>query len=318
MPRPAKMSPILPMATTVVARPRSARSSSVRAGGGTREVVAVRGAREIARRVPTNGRAITRPMPSRRPAARDLADARRAAPGRTAPRARRSGTRCRPRCSRSACRSAMCSSPSSSMICVPEAWRSPRMPGSSPAFAQRVDQLGGKARLRAREIAPVERDRHAGDLPVAGRRVLAGGDLARSRRRAVGAGCAASRPGGTRPVAQPAGFAEAERDEIGQIAAARRAARSRRLAGARRPRRCGRSCRRPHRRRRRHPARRRCRPNPARSGMRAAHARRARCRPARSRCPARSADHAARRTRRTPRHRAAGWCGAARCRGAPA
>jgi hypothetical protein len=65
---------------------------------------------------------------------------------------------------------------------VPEAWQSPRMPGS-PAFADdRGGQLGREGRHGLGEIAPVERHRHAGDLPMAGRRVLAARHLLRRRR----------------------------------------------------------------------------------------------------------------------------------------
>ena len=63
------------------------------------------------------------------------------------------------------------------MISVPEAWQLPRMPGSLALAIDRLRQLGGKGRHGLREIAPVEGHRHAGDLPVAGRRVLAAGDL---------------------------------------------------------------------------------------------------------------------------------------------
>jgi hypothetical protein len=45
------------------------------------------------------------------------------------------------------------------------------------ACGEGADQFGGKARLRVGEIAPVEGDRHAGDLPVARRGVLAARDL---------------------------------------------------------------------------------------------------------------------------------------------
>jgi len=50
---------------------------------------------------------------------------------------------------------------------------------------QRVGQLLREGRHVAREVAPVEGDRHAGDFPVAALRILAGGLLAR---RTVGAG----------------------------------------------------------------------------------------------------------------------------------
>ncbi len=45
---------------------------------------------------------------------------------------------------------------------------------------QRRQQLRRKALLMLGEIAPLEQCRHAGDLPVAGGGVLAGGDLARA------------------------------------------------------------------------------------------------------------------------------------------
>ena len=134
-----------------------------------------------------------------------------------------------------------------------------------------VASSGGKRRLGVREIAPVEVDRHAGDLPMAGGRVLA----------ARGLDAVAPSPGGRAerlevrrqpPGRGRAGKAEAERDEVRQMQRTLAQSGAVALAAARRPRRYGRPCRRRHRHRRRHPRRRRCRRNRARRSERGASA----------------------------------------------
>ena len=81
---------------------------------------------------------------------------------------------------------------------------------------ERVRELGREGRLGVREVAPVEVDRHAGDLPVARGRVLA----------ARGLDAVAPSPGGLAerlevrrqpPGRGRAGKAEAERDEVRQM-----------------------------------------------------------------------------------------------------
>ena len=64
-------------------------------------------------------------------------------------------------------------SPSRAMISVPDAWQLPRMPGSLARRQNAAYRSLGETRDRTREIAPVECNRHAGELPMARRRVLA-------------------------------------------------------------------------------------------------------------------------------------------------
>ena len=132
---------------------------------------------------------------------------------------------------------------------------------------QRVGQRLRERRLGVRKIGPRERHRHAGDLPVAGWRVLAGRglDAVAEDRSAVG------RP--LQPRRQRAGrglrrLPEAEPRRGWGASAVPRASPSGRRGRRRRPPRYGRAYRRPRRRTRRRPRRRRSRPNPSPGGTR--------------------------------------------------
>ena len=70
-----------------------------------------------------------------------------------------------------------CSSPSSAMISVPDACLLPRRPGKPQRAMSASVELLREGRNAAREIAPVECHRRAGDFPMAGRRILAVGAL---------------------------------------------------------------------------------------------------------------------------------------------
>ncbi len=133
-------------------------------------------------------------------------------------------------------------------------------PGKLRLSDQGLRQDGRKGWMGVREIAPVEGDRHARDLPMAGRRVLALRGLD-----AVAPG-ALQRTAGSKIRGHPprrgfAGEPEAEGCEVGQVERPLPQARPVASALQRRPPRCDRSCRRPRRRRRPHPRRRRCRRN---------------------------------------------------------
>ena len=112
---------------------------------------------------------------------------------------------------------------------------------------QRVGQLLREGRDRLREVAPVEADRDAGDLPVAGRRVLALGDLdAVAPKPFRRAGMRRGRGAARRARPPPPRRSRAGRGWE------RRAVRREGRRGRRRPRcmlrRCGRRCRRRRRR----------------------------------------------------------------------
>ncbi len=146
----------------------------------------------------------------------DAADARRADRGRSASRARRSAARCRRRCRGSACRCAMCSSPKACSTGMPEECALQSVPGRPARAISGLGDRGGDRRVGAREIVPVPGHRHAGQLPVAGGRVLAAGDL----------GGGAPEPGGGLGEARQVDAEEAARIAAPRPSAARFGTRS--------------------------------------------------------------------------------------------
>ena len=133
----------------------------------------------------------------------------------------------------------MCSAPSSSMIAVPDAWQSPRMPGSLPSADDRVGQIRREGGSRVREVAPVEWHGDAGESPSGrracpcpstfrrhsptGRPVLPAprgpGEPARSRRRRRSTGRARSRNGSASgPAPQPLPVALSPRAGLRDVA----------------------------------------------------------------------------------------------------
>ena len=134
------------------------------------------------------------------------------------------------------------------MIAVPEAWRLPRMPGSLPSAISAAVSAAGKAGNRLREIAPVEVDRRAGDLPMAGRRVLAARGLDAIAPLAARLGqreARAARGRSRRCIARPSPSASRCGSPSGPAPQACAVA----PPVARRPPRYGRACRRPRRHR---------------------------------------------------------------------
>ena len=102
------------------------------------------------------------------------------------------------------------------MISVPEAWQLPRMPSQAGLLAEGLDQRLREAGARLREVAPVERHGNAGYLPMAGRRVLALGQLAGASELR---GCIAFAFEPRRPPAgcKTAGFSKTHPDEIRKL-----------------------------------------------------------------------------------------------------
>ena len=215
VPRWAKMSPILPTVTT--ARPAFvATSRMVSAGGGVEKSLRFGVRVKPVAGEPTNGRAMTRPMRygshKRAGDAADLVQALK--PERLLVRrdlehavdrgvADRLG---RP----DVLGAELVEDRGAGGVAVAED------AGELRLGDERLRELGRKGRLAVREIAPVEIDRHAGDLPVAGGRVLA----------ARGLDAVAPSPGGLAerlevrrhpPGRGLAGKPESQRDEVRQV-----------------------------------------------------------------------------------------------------
>ena len=139
-----------------------------------------------------------------------------------------------------------------------------RRPRAMICFGER----SGKARHGLREIAPFERHRNGGDLPVAGRRVLAARHFL--RRAVEGGGQRGGLAVEAESARRPGRCGKPERQHVGQVERALREARRGRRRLPRRLLRYGRTCWRRRHRNAPHRRRRRCRRNPERTGMRGA------------------------------------------------